>query len=166
MAERRCPEAFAAALAGAYRRVAATRMAGLPVLNPALAVEAVGFARRSGSASLPADGGVFGVLLTPWCMNLVWAADEPAAAAPVGQPRRYDWGEGRYLFLGACEPDAGPFEQCSLYSPMDAFASQEDARAVALAVLAQLRRCAEDEPEHYARRGFFGRLGGRALAAR
>ncbi len=52
-------------------RAAAARMAGLGLVNPALAVEAIGFAVR--------DGRWIGVLVTPWCMNLVAAPCDPRA---------------------------------------------------------------------------------------
>ncbi len=41
---------------------AAVRMRGLPIVNPALAVEAVGFA--------PWEGHWLGVMVTPWFINL------------------------------------------------------------------------------------------------
>ena len=56
-------------------RAAAARMAGLAVVNPALRVEAVGFA--------PWQGCWLGVVVTPWCMNLVLAPLDPVMWQPL-----------------------------------------------------------------------------------
>ena len=58
-------------------------MAGLAVVNPALEVEAVEFARW--------EGRWLGVMVTPWSMNLVLLPDDPVAwrAAAAGATRRY-----------------------------------------------------------------------------
>ena len=48
-------------LANAYRR-AALKVKGLPIYNPTLAVEAVGFREH--------EGRQVGVIVTPWFMNL------------------------------------------------------------------------------------------------
>ena len=52
------------ALTAAFERIAATRMAGLPMNNPALKVAAVGFQPW-------AEDYLLGVLITPWAINLV-----------------------------------------------------------------------------------------------
>ena len=61
-----------------FAHIAATRMQGVPVQNPALRVQAVGFAPQADP-----DGGewLLGVLVTPWFMNLVWwvLGKKPAA---------------------------------------------------------------------------------------
>ena len=48
----------AASLVAAFERIAATRMAGLPLNNPALRVQAVGFRAQD-------DGYLVGVLIFP-----------------------------------------------------------------------------------------------------
>jgi [NiFe] hydrogenase assembly HybE family chaperone len=136
--------ARAAELEALFQRIAATRMAGVPILHPRLAVKAVGFeAVDEGRAAA-------GVLLTPWFMNLVWlplaapagvagdAAHEPAL--PVGATRTRAVGNERFDFLGAYEVGFGAYESCSLFSPMNDFADQAGALATAEQVLAILRR--------------------------
>jgi [NiFe] hydrogenase assembly HybE family chaperone len=122
-----------AALQARYEHIAASRMAGLPILHPGLQVRALGFE--------PAPGGAWGVLLTPWFMNLVWlpAAGSPDPLAPRATRSR-TLGGRRFEMLGADEPGFGPYEACSLFSPMHAFADQAAAEATAQAVLAELRR--------------------------
>nr|AMK59278.1 protein hoxT [uncultured bacterium UPO47] len=127
-----------ALLVAVFEAIGRERMACLGLVHPALAVEAIGFARAAG----PADDepGWFGVLLTPWCMNLLWWPDRDHAAAAPGAIRLHTHGEERYAFTGGREAQLGAFETCSLFSPMQDFVSQDQARGVALAVLGQLRR--------------------------
>ena len=121
-----------AALEARYRHVAATRMHGLPFVNPALAVEAVGFA--------PWEGRWLGVMVTPWFINLVLAPLEPSAwrgVAPGGK-RHYRFPAGEYEFIGADEPGVGEFQVCSLFSPVLEFEDQPTARFVAVHARAAL----------------------------
>ncbi len=106
-------------------RAAAARMQGLAFVNPALEVEAVGFA--------PWAGHWLGVLVTPWCMNLVLAPRDPArwTALPVGGKRRYRFPAGEYEFIGASDDAIGDYQVCSLFSPMQEFADLPTARLVA-----------------------------------
>lgn len=59
-----------AVLEHAFTTIAHERMAGLPVLNPNLSVEAIGFERVAGAAD--EAGHALGILATPWFMSLVW----------------------------------------------------------------------------------------------
>lgn len=170
----------AGALEALYRDIAATRMADIPILHPGLRVAAVGFEADDDGA------GAHGVLVTPWFMNLVWfpveardAGDAPTAGSqpapsPAGWPtlalgatRERSIGNTRFPFIGAGEEPFGPFEACSLFSPMFEFEDQPAALATALAVLQALRQPAAapeapdavlprdaKAPEAPARRGF------------
>ena len=113
------------ALEATYRHVAETRMHGLPFVNPALAVEAVGFA--------PWEGRWLGAMVTPWFINLVLAPLEPAQWRSLGQGEklRYSFPAGDYEFVGAIEPGVGEFQVCSLFSPVLEFEDQATARFVA-----------------------------------
>jgi [NiFe] hydrogenase assembly HybE family chaperone len=112
-------------------------MRGLPIVNPALDVEAVGFALW--------EGRWFGVLLTPWCMNLVLCPDDPAAWLPLaaGAKRRYRFPAGEFEFVGASDAALGDYQVCSLFSPVHEFADQASARLVAA-----LARDALFDPAH------------------
>jgi [NiFe] hydrogenase assembly HybE family chaperone len=103
----------------------AQRMEGLPIVNTALAVEAVGFA--------PWQGCWLGVLLTPWFMNLVLAPLDPAAWTPMarGEKRAYRFPAGVYDFIGANDVLAGEYQFCSLFSPVLQFDDRQTARMVA-----------------------------------
>ncbi len=142
-------------LASCYREIGRLRMVGLPVCNPALEVEAVGFRVLAGEA--------FGVLLTPWCMNLV-LLDLPGTPArralPAGTERSYDFPAGRIAFMVAMIEDFGRVDAASLFSPMDEFADAEAARAAALAALDAVLA-----PPPQAASGRRGLLFGREVAA-
>ena len=113
-------------------RAAAARMAGLSFVNPALAVEAVGF--------VPWQGNWLGVLLTPWFMNLILAPRDLSAweSLPQGGKRRYRFPAGEYDFIGAHDDLAGEYQMCSLFSPVLQFVDQETARLVAQLALEAL----------------------------
>lgn len=149
-------ELLAQRLEQTFRRIAATRMAGVPVLNRALQVQALGFAPLPPTADeAPA---LLGVLLTPWFMNLLRVPPE-LAAAPGAEPASASvdasvsapgWltegrsaerriGAHQLTFVGAFEATLGRYEQCSLFSPMFQFADQGAAVATAREVLRLLR---------------------------
>lgn len=127
-------EAVRRQLEEVFGRIQRERMQDLPLLHQGLAVEAVGF-RRSGAARV-------GVLITPWAMNLLRLPDdEPISVGAVGTrelPR------GPVDFIGAREEDVGPYETCSLFSPMQRFEDQAAARAVAFETLSLLLRPGPD----------------------
>ncbi len=102
-----------------------TRMAGLPILNTRLAVEAVGFT--------PWQGHWLGALITPWFLNLVLVpgaqGEWPHAAEGERILRRLPAGDCN--FYGCFEPVIGEFHASSVCSPMSRFADQAAARAEA-----------------------------------
>lgn len=147
------------ALERCFRAIQQTQLRGLPMLNPALAVQAVDFEAE------PGHGLALGVLVTPWFMNLLrlplGAGVEMLA---VGETAPRTLGPCVFDFIGAHEPVLGDFEACSLFSPMHEFADQAGAVATARAALVHLRgRAATQPPVQPARRGFL--LGRRAGAA-
>ncbi len=146
-----------AALEARFAMIAATRMAGVPLLNERLAVAAVGFEPVEGD-----EGGAVGVLLTPWFMNLLWLPGEEAQAAAPGASRRRAVGRENFEFIGALEECIGPYEACSLFSPMFEFEDQAAALATAREVLAQLRRPPEPPPQASRRALLFGRTASQA----
>lgn len=153
------------ALADFYRRVQHERMQGIPLLNPALSVEAIGFVRAAGEADgTDAPGIAEGILITPWFMSLVRL---PLPVEPhlgrVGRSRVHWFGCERFDFIGAHDPEVGFHETCALFSPMADFPSQTLARETAIEALAVLRptpASAKEAPPVPSRRSFlFGRRG-------
>ena len=114
-------------------------MAGLPVHNPALEVESVGFRRW-------ADHWL-GIVVAPWCMSLLLLPGSAGTwiAAIENQRVFHRFPAGDLAFLGAEEPELGEYQNCSLFSPMSQFAAQSDAVLTAhAALIARIR--APEEP--------------------
>jgi [NiFe] hydrogenase assembly HybE family chaperone len=119
----------AVALERTFETVRRERMEGVPMLNPALEVEAVGFR--------PWREHWLGILITPWFMNVVLMPRVDAAWQPVGEreSRHHLFPGGVFEFIGGREATLGDYQACSLFSPMFDFADQREARATALAAL-------------------------------
>jgi [NiFe] hydrogenase assembly HybE family chaperone len=115
-----------------FREIWHSRMRDMPMVNPALHVEAVGFGQY--------DGRWLGVLITPWFMNLVqlpgpaggWSDLTPGVRETIPFP------SGDYEFLHNVRDLVGGYKACSLFSPMTEFTSQLQAVEVARAVMAAL----------------------------
>lgn len=121
-----------------FAHIGATRMHGVPVLNAALRVQALGFeVVAEGDAQV-----LQGILITPWFMNLLRLPLVPAspASAPVpGSKRSHLCGEQLFEFIAGQEEALGCFEACSLFSPMFEFADQTGAVSTATEILKLLR---------------------------
>lgn len=115
-----------------FGKIGETRMRGLPILNPTLSVEAVGFRVWNGEW--------LGALVTPWSINLMLlpASPAPGLPEPTGTMRSRGFPSGEFEFLCAYEKDIGPYEICSLFSPVTEFEDQPTAVATARAALAFL----------------------------
>ena len=118
------------ALTAAFSRIAATRMAGLPMNNPALRVATVGFR--------PCHENHFvGVLITPWAINLMLLGDKAARDLYLAADCRQAWNfpSGDYDFMGGDEPECGAYQSCSLFSPVFEFPDQAAAETMANEVM-------------------------------
>jgi len=134
----------AAPLQAGNAKIHATRMRGLPFVNEALEVEAIGFRRWSGRW--------LGVLVTPWFLSVVLMPDLPEGTprdqevptgkdwyhTRLGSSASYELPAGSLGFIGAFEPGIGEFQTCSLFSPVFEFADHATARATAQAALTAL----------------------------
>lgn len=116
----------------AFRRIETERMAGLPLINPVLAVRAVGF-RRHGEDWL-------GVLVTPWAMSLMLlpATGQGWQMPPENRRRFVHFPSGDYPFLGGEEAEIGQYQICALIAAMGQFVDQETALLTAQAALIAL----------------------------
>jgi [NiFe] hydrogenase assembly HybE family chaperone len=157
------PDSPAEKLAAVFRHIAATRMAGVSLLNPALQVESVAFRRWR-------DDWV-GVLITPWFMSLICLPGQDSGRQAMSSGTRVDVAlpAGDYEFLFAHEDALGHYLTSSLFSPMFEFSDMAQAREVAAAVLAEIFKPAAAPPppaegltakleQPLSRRGFFGAL--------
>lgn len=119
-------------LVAAFERIAATRMAGLAMNNPALRVAAVGFRPWQ-------EGTLVGVLITPWAINLIVIGSSDGGLRLAADRRQSrDFPSGRYEFMGGDEPESGAYQFCSLFSPVYEFSGQAIAEATAADIMEAL----------------------------
>ena len=126
---------FAHQLEATFRDIHANQMRGVPLVNAALNVKAVGFQER--------DGHILGVLITPWFMNLVQAPlpDAGGPARTSGEKVLLSFPSGEYEFTAVTRDQAGglsPYLACSLFSPMFDFTTMLQAIETAQAALVGL----------------------------
>ena len=114
-----------------FRRILETRMQGVPILNAALSVEAVGLRAWQ-------DHWI-GALVTPWFINLVMLPGSgPWRSVPDRDSVWYAFPAGRFEFIAGSEPGLGPYHACSLFSPVSEFGDHETARETARVALESL----------------------------
>jgi [NiFe] hydrogenase assembly HybE family chaperone len=111
-------------LVAAYRAIA-QRMEGLGFVNPAIEVEAVGFA--------PWQSHWLGVMVTPWFINLMLLPRDAAdwTSLPQGRTLRYRFPAGDYEFISSRDETVGEYQMCSLISPLLHLPDHPTARRVA-----------------------------------
>jgi len=117
------------AVESVFFRIQQTSMIDVPILNPALQVQAVDFQRWQGHW--------LGIVVTPWCMSmtLVPGSTDGWTSAGVNKRRFIHFPAGDFAFLGGLEEELGEYQSCSLFSPMDKFASQMEAVQTARAAM-------------------------------
>ncbi len=110
-----------------YQQILQQRMLNLPMVNPALKVQALDF-------KIYADYWV-GILLTPWFMNLMLLPEQAAVweNLETGEKISCQFPSGLYQFIVGKEPSLGHYASCSLYSPMFQFDQQSVAESAAQA---------------------------------
>ena len=121
-----------ARLEAAFREIHTAQMRGMPIVNDALAVKAVGFRRH--------DERWLGALVTPWFLNLVLLpgeGDDWSGLVP-GAKELIEFPSGLYEFVHANRKGVGAYKACSLFSPMFEFASMLQATETASAALVSL----------------------------
>jgi len=119
-------------LEAVFKDIADTRMAGLPICNTALRVQAVGFCEWN-------DHWV-GVLITPWTISLALMPGAKGPLKTLGADEKMSWEfpSGKYEFMGLNEPALGSCQVCSLISPVIDIESHEVAVDVAGQVMQAL----------------------------
>lgn len=149
------PIALMARLESVFSAIQQQRMADMPLLNPALSVEALAFT--------PWREDWLGVLITPWFMNLMLLPQPGHVWREVaaGQTCVHAFPSGEYAFVAGHEPALGDYQSCSLFSPMFEFPDQANARATALAAISHLfaaKTAAQEPVPAMSRRAFLGGL--------
>lgn len=124
-----------------FNRVWQSRMAGLPMLHPRVHVQAVGFRKWKYFW--------LGIIVTPWCMNVILAKGLPSKwkSIPEGRRLNYPFPAGLYDFISVKDRILGEYQMCSLMSPLDEVVSDHAlAVEIAKAALDELMK-PEKEPE-------------------
>lgn len=136
-------------LANAYRR-AALKVKGLPIYNPTLAVEAIGFREFQGRQA--------GVIVTPWFMNLtvIPSADDRATWS-ANDTVRLAFPSGEYDFMLQDLHGFGLVGTCALFAEMHDFTDHEAAQTAAASVADALFQPEQPAPAPtVSRRQLFG----------
>lgn len=124
-----CPDYLTPGVETVFRRIQHERMRDVPLLNPVLQVQCVGFR--------PWQSHCLGVLLTPWFMSLVLLPcdEHERDDLAVGRKVVHAFPSGDYEFIVGEESGIGRYLSCSLFSPMFEFPDQAVAVATAQAVM-------------------------------
>lgn len=134
-------------------------------INPALAVEAIGFIRYQGDW--------LGVVITPWFLRLVLTPGGGSlwGDIPLGQTRYLNLPAETIQFVADEVPQLGPFQYSTLLEPTSLIVDMAAARQMALRVMQAFGYQQPDPepvialeppvPTTVSRRGFFRRLAGK-----
>ncbi len=116
-------------LLNAYRGICEQHMQGLPIFNPHLEVEAVGFTQW--------EGRLLGVLITPWFMNLVLLPrdQDDWSQLASGTSETWELPAGEYEFTVNPDKATGIHQSLALFTSVTDFPDQQTARAVAQEIM-------------------------------
>lgn len=108
-----------------FTQIEQEQMQGIPILNPLIKVQALGFQVF--------EGRVLGVLITPWLMNVILLPreDEDWSEIALGKKQAHCLPSGTRKFMLNEIDGIGVCQTHSLYSPMREFTSHEHALRVA-----------------------------------
>lgn len=114
-----------------FTHIGETGMRELPIYNHHLEVEAVDFRLT--------DKGWFGVLITPWFINVIILPDKRSAASlPLGEKISHELASGEHIFSVGEDDELGGYDFITLASPTLQFKSQQAARDLAEKALTKL----------------------------
>ncbi len=118
-------QATAENLVLAFECIRQEQMQDIPLLNPRLQVEALGFQEYQGR--------VIGIILTPWFMNLIMLPGKKDHwdELQLGDKQQHEFPSNTYTFMVNEIDGIGRCLTHSLYSPMNEFESQDHAVAAA-----------------------------------
>lgn len=119
-------------LEACFKRIEQEQMQGIPLLNHAIEVEAVGFAERQGR--------LMGVIVTPWFMSILMLPDEEDDwdIETLGHEMRLEFPQKKYDFMFNEFDGVGRCMTFALRSPMTCFNSHEEAVNAAELALAEM----------------------------
>lgn len=108
-----------------FEHILQHNMQGIPILNPQIRVQALGFQHWQGR--------VLGVVITPWMMNLVLlpAEHDDWSQMQLGDKQPHEFPSRSYKFMLNDIEGIGPCQTYSMCSPMRDFSSHQQAVQVA-----------------------------------
>ncbi len=145
-------EQIAATIEKTFTKIHLENMQGIPILNPAIEVQAVGFQHYQGR--------VLGVIITPWLMNVVIlpTEDEDWSSMELGHKQPHKFPAKTCKFMVNNIEGIGPCQTHSLYSPMRDFACHEQALKMAQDFLETLMIDKEPTAEDMVDEDLLGRV--------
>jgi [NiFe] hydrogenase assembly HybE family chaperone len=119
-------------VADVFERIHGEQMAGLPLLNEALSVTALGFRLH--------EGRTMGMVVTPWMMGLILfpRADDEWDKRKLGDKQSHAFPGGSLRFMVNAIDGLGVCQMHSVHSPMRTFHDQQAALAEAASFLQRL----------------------------
>ena len=126
------PQTIARTLETVFTRIHREQMRDIPILNPVIRIQAVGFQLINGR--------VVGIIITPWLMNVVMLPrdDEDWSQFELGKKQAHKFPSKIYKFMVNDIDGLGICQTHSLQSPMRTFSSHEQALAAANKFLREL----------------------------
>ncbi len=112
-----------------FNRILQDQMVGIPILNPMIRVQTLGFQIY--------EGRTMGIVITPWLMNLILFPNQNDhwEDMKIGQKQDHLFPSNRHEFMVNELEGIGIFQTLSLFSPMHEFENQDHAIAAANAFL-------------------------------
>lgn len=123
-----------------FQRILETSMSDVPICNDSLKVEAIAYGDF--------DTEWLGVLVTPWCMNIMMLPGETSEdwdEIRTGLKFNHVLPAGRFEFITGKDDELGPYRMCSLFSPMFQFGDHISAMQTAALSLRTLMDPSEGE---------------------
>ncbi len=132
---------IAARLGGVFENIHANEMAGLPLLNPKIDVEALEFQEF--------EGRTIGIIITPWLMSLIMLPSEQLGddwtKYEIGHQHIHTFPSGDYKFLANHFDGIGVCQLHAIHSPMSGFFSHEHAIAAARQFMSKLFKKVDED---------------------
>ncbi|MFK5986587.1 MAG: [NiFe]-hydrogenase assembly chaperone HybE [Pseudomonadota bacterium] len=119
------PALIAEQLEASFNHIHLQQMQGIPILNPLIKVQALGFQEYQGR--------IIGIIITPWLMNVVMLPkdNEDWRQYQIGHKIPHEFPSNQYKFMVNEIEDIGYCQTYSIYSPMNEFANHEHALSAA-----------------------------------
>lgn len=123
------PQVVAELLEVTFNKIHQEQMQGIPILNPLITVETLGFHEYQGR--------IVGIVITPWMMNMLMLPkdDEDWSQYNIGHKLPHQFPSSTYKFMVNEIDGIGFCQTYSIFSPMREFVNHEHALSAAQSFL-------------------------------